>query len=225
MNGAMTNMLPIKPTLVLNAGGQSRRMGRAKALLPVPPHNTPLLVHMVERLRALAGEEVIIVANDPEVIAQLHFAPPPRFVADHYPDSGTLGGIATGLHALADDGWALLMACDLPLVSVRLCAALIALVAAHSEDGADLYDVVMPVVGGYEEPLHALYHRRCLPAIEARLAAGERRVISFLPDMRVLYVDEQTLRRYDPELRSFVNANTPAEWDHALALLAAENAQ
>ncbi len=211
----------------MNAGGESRRMGRTKALLPVPPQNRPLLVHMVQRLRPLVEDEVIIVVNDAEVAAQLVLDPPARFVADRYADAGTLGGIATGLHALdpqaqRQPGWALVMACDLPLVSARLCAALIALAATRDENGDDLWDVVMPVVDGYEEPLHALYHRRCLPAIEARLASGQRRVISFLPDVRVCRVDESTLRRHDPELRSFVNANTPEEWDAALALLAKE---
>jgi molybdopterin-guanine dinucleotide biosynthesis protein A len=80
----------------------------------------------------------------------------------------------------------------------------------------------VPVVGGYEEPLHALYHRRCLPAIETRLAQGQRRVISFLGDVRTRYVSEEDLRAVDPQLHSFVNANTPAEWDAALQLLISE---
>lgn len=210
------------PTLVMNAGGQSRRMGRNKALLPVPPNGTPLLVHMVHRLRALVEAEIIVVANDAEVAAHVTLDPPPRFVADRYADAGTLGGIATGLHHLPAEGWALVMACDLPLVSAPLCAALIAMALERDASGSDRWDVVAPVVGGFAEPLHALYHRRCLPFIEARLAQGERRVISFMPDVRVRYVDEAALRQVDPELRSFVNANTPEEWDTAVDLLAAE---
>ena len=62
---------------------------------------------------------------------------------------------------------------------------------------------------------------RCLPAIEARLAEGQRRVISFMPDVRTRYVQEDELRRVDPDLRSFVNANTPEEWEAALDLLRA----
>jgi molybdopterin-guanine dinucleotide biosynthesis protein A len=211
-----------KPTLVINAGGQSRRMGRAKALLPVPPDETPLLVHMVRRLQHLVEPPTIIVANDADLIAQLQIEPQPRFVPDHYPETGTLGGIATGLHALPQDGWALIMACDLPLVSARLCQALIAFTAERDAEGQELWDVVMPVVEDFAEPLHALYHARTLPAIEARLSRSERRAISFHPDVRVRTVDEATLRRYDPALHSFINANTPDEWAAALALLALE---
>ena len=61
------------------------------------------------------------------------------------------------------------MACTFVQAAVfaHLCA-----IAAEQEDGADRWDAVVPVVGGFAEPLHALYHARCLPAIAARLATG-----------------------------------------------------
>jgi molybdenum cofactor guanylyltransferase len=132
-----------------------------------------------------------------------------------------LGGIATALREI--DGWALIVACDLPLVSATLCGWLASLAVLPEGSGAEV-DVVVPIVDGYEEPLHALYHRRCLAAIERRLALGERRVISFFPDVRVRRVGEDELRQVDPLLRSFVNVNTPAEWQSALMLLAQEGA-
>jgi molybdopterin-guanine dinucleotide biosynthesis protein A len=79
----------------------------------------------------------------------------------------------------------------------------------------------VPVVNGFEEPLHALYHRRALPAIEAALAAGQRRANSFMPAVRTRYLSEAELRGHDPALHSFFNANTPDEWAQALRLLAA----
>jgi molybdopterin-guanine dinucleotide biosynthesis protein A len=203
-------------TLIINAGGQSRRMGTDKALLPVPPHNLPLIAHIAARLAPLSASHLVVVTND---IVLPHLAQLPDtaiFVPDSYPDTGTLGGIATGLrHA---QGWAAVVACDLPLVSAALFAMFAAL-AGEQENGQDRWDAIVPVVGGYEEPLHALYHRRCLPAIEARLAAGQRRVISFMPDVRTRYVPEDQLRALDPDLKSFFNTNTPQEWDQALAAL------
>ena len=50
-------------TLIVNAGGQSRRMGQPKALLPTPG-GVPLLVHVVQRLAPLAAAHTVIVAND-----------------------------------------------------------------------------------------------------------------------------------------------------------------
>lgn len=215
----------IRPVLVINAGGASRRMGQPKALLPVPPHATPLLEHIVRRLLPLEPTRALVVSNDPALPAQVTLPLPAAFVADAWPDTGTLGGIATALaHLAPNEDWALVVACDLPLVSAPLVARLLE-IAAGTDDTAGAgfrWDCVVPVVGGYEEPLHALYHRRCLPAIEARLRAGERRVVSFMPDVRTRRVDESTLRTVDPALRSFVNANTPEEWASALEMLAEE---
>jgi molybdopterin-guanine dinucleotide biosynthesis protein A len=203
-------------SLVINAGGQSRRMGAAKALLPVPPDGTPLIAHIAARLASLATDPLVVVTNDPALAQAAQLPPSTIFVADAYPDTGTLGGIATGLQQAR--GWALVVACDLPLVSAALCAML-AKLADEQADEQDRWDAVVPVVDGYEEPLHALYHRRCLPAIEARLAAGQRRVISFMPDVRTLYVPEGQLRAVDPQLHSFFNTNTPEEWAEATRLL------
>ena len=217
-----------KPTLIVNAGGQSRRMGQPKALLPVPPDDTPLIVYVIRRLCALAGAPVVVVANEAAVTGLLVAQPGVYCVADRYPGTGTLGGIATGLHECA--GWGIVVACDLPFANPALFARLWEIAQEQQGDqqverfgkslhAGDRWDAVVPVVGGYEEPLHALYHGRCLPAIEARLARGERRVISFMPDVRTRTVDEAELRALDPELRSFTNANTPEEWQAVLRLL------
>lgn len=205
-----------KLTLIINAGGQSRRMGTDKALLPVPPHNLPLIAHIAARLAPLDASQLVVVTNDLALPELAQLPQSTIYVPDAYPDTGTLGGIATGLQHTP--GWAAVAACDLPLVSAALFGMLLAS-AGEQENGQDRWDAVVPVVDGYEEPLHALYHRRCLPAIEARLAEGQRRVISFMSDVRTLYVPEDQLRTADPELHSFINTNTPEEWAQTMRLL------
>jgi molybdopterin-guanine dinucleotide biosynthesis protein A len=208
--------------LVINAGGESRRMGSPKALLPVPPDGMPLLAHIIRRVEPLHATRILVVSNDAALGEQVDLPTGATVVADGWPGTGTLGGIATALSSLRpDEEWALVLACDLPLVRHELCGLLLEIAAGEEESGGG-WACIMPVVGGYEEPLHALYHRSCLPAIVARLERGERRVISFLPDVRTRRVEEAELRTVDPALRSFVNANTPEEWQAALALLAAE---
>jgi molybdopterin-guanine dinucleotide biosynthesis protein A len=210
----VTDSLPLN--LIINAGGESRRMGRPKALLPVPPDDTPLIAHVARRLVSLSVGHVIVVSNDPSLPSLAQLPASTIFVADAYADAGTLGGIATGLQQI--DGWAIVVACDLPLVNPQVFD-LLARIAAEDTAQGDQWDAIVPVVGGYEEPLHALYHHRCLPAIEARLMQGQRRVISFMGDVRTRYVAEDELRTVDPQMNSFVNANTPAEWGAALQLL------
>lgn len=199
---------PMRPsvhvTLAVLAGGASTRMGRNKALLPV--RGRPLIAHIIERLRPLA-DEVIVVARDAALYAFLGVP----VATDRYPGIGPLAGLHAAL-AEAHGDLVALVACDMPFVKREVFAHLIAL--------APGVDVVMPRVGGREEPLHAVYRRpTCLPAVEATIAQGGRRLIAFLPQVRVRYVDEDELRALDPGLESFANVNTPAEWEEAVRRL------
>ena len=207
-------MTHLTSDLIVIAGGASRRMGVAKAILPVPPDGTALVRHVIERLSGLVTGQTFVIANDPSLATKAGLPSSVRLIPDDYPGAGALGGLATGLARCS--GWAIAVACDLPLVNPRLFEELIKGTGAAADDA---WDAVVPRTEGYPQPLHALYHRRCLPAMQATLAVNNLRIISFYETVRVRYVDEPILRQVDPELRSFVNVNTPAEWARALALL------
>lgn len=207
----------MKPTLVVNAGGASSRMGQSKALLPVPPAGIPLIAHVIARLRPITQPGILVVANDLEMTAALSGDATVRVVTDAWEGVGPLAGIATTLTKIS--GWALVVACDLPLVSPQLCAHLISLADEIDSATGAPWDAVVPYTNGHAEPLHALYHRRCLPAILARIRAQEYSVHGFLDDVRTRRVEETELRAIDPNLHSFRNVNTPEEWQAALAIL------
>jgi len=76
-------------------------------------------------------------------------------------------------------------------------------------------DVVIPRVGGLTEPLHAIYSKRCLRPIERVLAAGGLKIVSFFPEVRVRYVEEQEISLFDPQCLSFFNINTPGDLEKA----------
>lgn len=206
-------------SLIFNAGGDSRRMGTPKPLLPTPPDGRPLLRHMLERLSEHPWLQTMVVANEPSWRAQLGLPDDVIYVADAFPGMGALGGIATGLQLCA--GWALVLAADMPLVNPDLCEWLCRQALAPGQDPPP--DVVMPVVGGKAQPFHALYHRRSLPVIQTQLDRGERMAVRFLSDVNTRFVAEEELQRVNPDLHSFVNANTPEEWVAALELLRAES--
>jgi molybdopterin-guanine dinucleotide biosynthesis protein A len=181
------------------AGGKSRRMGRDKAWLDVGD-GRPIVQRVIDVLREVA-DEVFIVAND-ERFATLGL----RVVPDRFPEGGVLGGIATGIGAATHDR-VLVAACDMPFLRAEVFRALV----EHS-DGVD---AVVPRTAGEYETLHALYTKACLVPIERALGAGKMRVVSFFDDVRVRLLEENDLRAVDPELRSFVNVNTPAELEDA----------
>jgi molybdopterin-guanine dinucleotide biosynthesis protein A len=186
------------------AGGLSRRMGTDKALLPIRPGEPPLAQVVLDRVRGVAAEVVIVASDRP---AYTRFGVP--VVPDRYPGKGTLGGIATAL-AEASHRHCLVVACDMPFLN----PALLRWMAEVPRD----FDVLVPRLpgesrqgGGFVyQTLHAIYGRACLPAIERRLRRDELRVVGFFDEVRVRTVDESDARAHDPDLRSFFNANTPA---------------
>lgn len=203
------------PPLFINAGGQSRRMGRPKALLSTP-QGTPLIRLVAERLRPLVAN-TLVVANDPAICAAV-VDKSTRCMADDHPDCGPLGGLATALAQV--EGWLICVGCDMPLLNPDLFAWLLQWTDEVDAHGAPRWDAVVPHTQGRPQPLHALYHRRCLPAVLAQLEAGHRRMDSFFAEVNVRRVDEADLRRIDPNLDSFANANTEEEWRAILARIA-----
>lgn len=191
-------------TVAVQAGGRSERMGRDKGLAPLG--GRPLIAHLLERVAGL-GDEILITTNRPDDYAFLGL----RTARDAEPGAGALAGLETAL-AAAQGETVLVLACDMPFVSRPLLEHLLSL--------AGRAEAVIPQRGGEFEPLHAVYARACLPAVQAARAAGRRRVISFFDNVSVLAVDEATLARFDPQGLSFFNVNTPDDLARAEAWLA-----
>jgi molybdopterin-guanine dinucleotide biosynthesis protein A len=180
-------------TVAIQAGGDSQRTGSDKALLSLA--DKPLIEHVLMRVNDL-GDDILVTTNRPRDYAFLGV----RLVSDPVPGLGTLHGLHTALDA-ARGRSVLVLACDMPFVSRPLLEHLISL--------ASQADVVVPHHEGGFEPLHAIYNKQvCLPAIEAALAAGEKRLLSFYPMVHVLTVEGSDLSRLDPLGLSFFNVNT-----------------
>ncbi len=191
---------------IVLAGGQSRRLGRDKSLLEVEGQS--LLVRTVQALSVLS-DDLLVVTNDPARYQSMGL--PARLVADEEPGRGSLMGILSGLRT-ARYPYALVVACDMPFLSLPLLHYMVTLVEGQ--------DVVIPRLGEMLEPLHAIYGRSCLPFMAQLLDRGCRKVIAFFDQVRVRYVEEDEIQQLDPLHLSFVNVNTPADWERVRALLA-----
>jgi molybdopterin-guanine dinucleotide biosynthesis protein A len=185
-------------TGVILAGGlASRYGGRAKGLETVGGRR---IVDRVAAALADAADALLLIANDARAEEWL---PGVRRAADLRPDAGSLGGIHAALvHA---GGPALVVAWDMPFVTAPLLRALRAA-------GADA-DAVVPESDSKRglEPLCAFYGPACVPAIERRLDAGDRRVVSFYEDVRVRRLEAAAVAHFGDPARLFLNVNTPAE--------------
>lgn len=191
---------------IILAGGMSRRLKRNKALLP---YGRKVLIEGIRDVLAGLFTEVLVVTNTPAVY---HFLDVPA-VEDRIKGKGPLGGIHAGLSACRAP-CAFVVACDMPFVNPDL----VRYMAGLRERGEAPPAVVVPFVAGEYEPMHALYDRQCLPFIEQRLRGGERRIISFYPDVTVKTVTEEEIRHFGSPEILFYNINTPDDLAGALAL-------
>ena len=199
----------VRPPLsvVIQAGGESRRMGQSKATVLF--EGKPLITRLVKRLSPVA-DELIITTNEPENLEFLHAEFPQlniSLVRDTFDFRGALPGLFSALNA-ASNSYVAVVACDMIFASARLIAAES---IAMNESGAS---VVVPVNKHGFEPFHAMYNRdTCLPAIKRALERGDRRAQSFFGDseVRVLEFSQKQVLEAEPRGRCFVNVNTPEE--------------
>ena len=194
-------------SVVIQAGGESRRMGQSKATVPFA--GRPLICRLVERLSPVA-DELIITTNEAERLGFLHEMYPEtpiRLVADIHNERGALPGLYTALQA-ASNPYVAVVACDMVFASGRL---VVAEALAMHESGAD---VVAPSNKHGFEPLHAMYRKDgCLAPVRERVQRGEKRVQSFFsdPTVAVLPFTQDRVLSVEPRGGCFINANTPEE--------------
>lgn len=192
-------------TIAIQAGGQSRRMGWDKGLMPLA--GKPLIEHMLVQVDGL-GDEILLTTNQPQDYAYLGL----HMVSDPVPFEGALRGIHTSLTAARGDV-VLVLACDMPFVSRSLLVHLLSL--------ASRADIIIPKHGDYYEPLQAVYHKQvCLPAVKDIMVSGEKRIISLLSMVQFLTIGKKDISRFDPNGLSFFNVNTLEDLARAEQILA-----
>lgn len=183
-------------SIALMAGGQSTRMGTDKGLLPFM--GRPMALYILDQVANLS-EDIFIVSNKPDDYRQI--------AGNIHPDKITGIGALGGIHAAltyAHYGLCLVLACDMPFISKDLIGYLV--------ERTEGVDAVIPDLGDNKlEPFRALYRQTCLPAVEAAIEAGQRKAVSFLPQVKARYINKAELERLNPSLDTFLNINTPED--------------
>ena len=202
----MPQMDPQEPipgaAAIILAGGKSSRMGRPKALLSFG--GEPLVAHLVRSLKQ-SFDKIIVVAAPEQELPDL----PVTLVRDDLPFRGPVGGIYYGLKAAAEEV-AFVTSCDAPFLNRSLISFLTARIS-H-------YDVVVPYWQGRFQPLHAVYRTKAVPLLAEQLERNELRPVALFDRVRTLRIHEDEIRRFDPGGRSFINVNTPEDYQAALQI-------
>ena len=170
------------------AGGSSRRMGRDKAFLKVD--GTPLVSSVAGVLDAVVDAGVVVVGGDIDGIRNLGL----RSVPDLHPGHGPLGGILTALrHFGGHCDHVVVLSCDLPKASEASVGALLDVVD-------EVPAVIVAVLEGRRQWMHACWPVSALGLLECAFAAGERaprRALGDLPVVEVVGLDPLSLRDVD----------------------------
>jgi molybdopterin-guanine dinucleotide biosynthesis protein A len=144
-------------------------------------------------------DEVLVVTNNPLQYLSLDL----MIVTDLFPIRSPLTGIHSGLfHVSAPH--AFITACDTPFLKKELIRALL-------EELEPKWDVIIPVTEKGNEPLCAIYSKRCIKPIERQLRNQASKILKFFPKVKVKEIPEAQLRSADPHLISFLNMNTPED--------------
>ena len=182
-------------TVAIQAGGESRRMGQDKALMPFL--GQPLIEHVLQRILAIA-DEVVVTTNQPENYDFLKV----RLFEDPIRNRGALGGLYTALQA-ASHPFVAVIGCDMPFIHAEM------LKAEYEAMVTSQPDIVVPRMRDGLQPFHAIYRRdTCLPFVRSALEDGHWRADAWFDQVQVKYFPETEILKYDPEMLSFWNINT-----------------
>lgn len=144
------------------SGGASRRMGCDKALLEVD--GVAMARRVAVALTAAGAGRVVAVGGDAAGLTAVGL----EHVPDRWPGEGPLGGLVTALDHAGSAPVAVVLSCDLLHPDPAAIAGLVA------ELGTRDCDVVVPVVDGRHQWLHAAWHRRVAAILADVFEAGER---------------------------------------------------
>lgn len=193
---------PVKDTsgAILAGGGSTRFNGRVKCLLTIDGQtilskNTGILSSIFS--------EVFIITNKPEELSQ-HASLP--IYPDIYVGKGPLGGIHAALTNTEKEA-AFVFAGDMPFLQEVIIKEVI---QAYWKSGADVF---IPRLGEGIEPLHAIYGRQVLPAIEKQLRGdgNDNRIRSFFGRVNTVYYP------FDLSLtKAFSNINTLEDYQNIM---------
>jgi molybdopterin-guanine dinucleotide biosynthesis protein A len=193
---------------IILAGGKSIRLGHDKISLKIG--SLSLLEEVVSRVEPLVSEIILVVAQD-RSFPELENRKKMITVSDIYPDSGSLGGIHAGLSA-SSSFYNLVVAADMPFLDQALLRYILGVSGG--------FDLVLPRIKTFFEPLHAVYSKNCIEPAESIIRQGKKVIIELFNYVRVRYVEAAEIDRFDPEHLSFFNINTKEDLEKARKIAA-----
>lgn len=186
--------------LIVLSGGESRRFGgKDKGLYQMD--GIPLVNRVINALAQFADYVIVQVAPGRREEYRRAIGPDVILNEDSASFKGPLSGLSEALR-LADSEIILLSPCDLPDIPAELYDVLLSRLVGH--------DAAVPRIGGYPEPITAVYDKGKLSeAVSDELKEKRSRLSGVLEHLDVAYVSERELERSGVRIASLRGLNTP----------------
>lgn len=190
---------------IILCGGRSSRMGLPKLALPFGPE---LMLERIVRLLGEVCDPLVVVAAPTQELPPL--AAGVIVARDRREGRGPLEGLSAGLAALPEEvEAAYATSCDVPLLVPAFVERMFELLGEES--------CAVPISGGFQHPLAAVYRRHLVDVVEQLLAAERMRPAFLFDSVPTRRVGEAELRDVDPALDTLKNLNRPEDYFAALA--------
>ena len=182
---------------VILTGGTNKRFGGITKSNVVVGGKT-IISRMISTISDMF-DEIIIVTNKPEEFREfIQYI----IVEDQYLKAGPLGGIHAALKASSEDA-IFVFAGDMPFLDKEIISDQI------NEFNKREYDVFIPKVDQFIEPLHGIYRRSVLNDLERFLSEGRNRAVrDFLSEENVGYLQISDTEKTE---LAFSNINSPSD--------------
>ncbi len=187
------------------AGGKGKRINFCKSFIKIKDRF--LIDIIIENLSLYFDKDIYIVIKKDQ---QEDFKRYKNLIIEEIKISSSIIGIYTALMH-TDKEWNFIIGTDMPGLNIELIKGM----CTYRKD----VDIIVPVVRGYPEPLFALYNRNILLYLKKQISEGEYKIQNLYKKVRTLYLKEEIIRKYDPELKSFININTWEDYRRAIPLL------
>jgi molybdopterin-guanine dinucleotide biosynthesis protein A len=181
---------------IVLAGGKSSRYGKPKMFEEYK--EIPFYQHSLNALRDAGITSTYLVTN--EILAKYFPQISTKILIETHPYNGPLYAITFAMESIPDCEWFFILAADIPFVSSGFITSLL----QHTNNQS--IDAIIPVTEENEQPLLAIYHRRCLPYANELLANNKRSIRPLLKAVKTKYV------AYSNKYRDFTNINYQTDW-------------
>jgi len=155
--------------------------------------NKPLIQHVYDVATSVFSD-VAIVTENKEKYSFLNA----RCITDIIHGLGPISGLYSALEDTSNES-VFLFPCDTPFLNSSLIKYMI--------NQSDNYDITVPHINNYYEPLHAIYSKKCIKVIEENIKRGDNQIFSIYNSVRVRKIIKSEITQFGDDSTIFKNVN------------------